>query len=54
MTWKDLVNKYFPNATSNECESILWSETSFPIGSVSCIEKQLKDFHMKSMEKIKT
>lgn len=44
MTWIDLVRKYFPNATDEEADFILWEKTCFPFGNVSQVEKQIKEF----------
>lgn len=44
MTWRDLVRKYFPNASDEECDFILWNRTAFPFASVDIIEKQIKEY----------
>ena len=42
MTWVELVKKYFPNASEEEIDFILWEKTCFPMGSAEEVEKQLK------------
>lgn len=41
MTWQDLVRQYWPSATDEEVDSILWNCTCFPFGSVDKIRDQL-------------
>lgn len=43
MTWYDLVRRYFPNASDELCEYILWEETCFPVGSVEDVERQIRE-----------
>ena len=43
MTWIDLVRKYFPNASEEECDFILWNRTAFPMASAEAVEKQIKE-----------
>lgn len=48
MTWNDLVRVYFPNATNEECEYILWNRTAFPCScDKDLIEKQLIEYKNK-------
>lgn len=42
MIWNGLVRKYFPNATDELCDLILWETTSFPMGNVAEVENQLE------------
>jgi len=42
MTWIGLVKKYFPNASDEEADFILWEKTSFPMGGLKEVEEQLK------------
>ena len=53
MTWGELVREYFPDATDDEVDFILWEKTGFPefwnIGvdgdtPLECLRKQLQDF----------
>lgn len=43
MTWWDLVRKYFPEATDEECEYILWEKTAYPMGNVNTVEQHIKE-----------
>ena len=43
MTWKDLVRKYFPNASDEECDFILWERTAFPLAGAKTVEEQIKE-----------
>ena len=52
MTWGDLVLEYFPEATGEDVENILWSHTGYPdfwrIGAdgntpEECARKQLQE-----------
>lgn len=51
-TWSDLVREYFPNASYDEVETILWEHTGFPafwstpadgLTPVECCRKQLQE-----------
>lgn len=42
MTWIELVKKYFPNASDEEADFILWEKTAFPMGGLKVVEEQLK------------
>lgn len=44
MTWDDLVKKYFPEASDDECDYILWEKTCYPMGEVEVIEKQIEEY----------
>ena len=53
MTWIELVKEYFPDATGEEAEYILWEETGFPAfwdiprdGRTveECCRKQLQEY----------
>ena len=41
ITFIDLVRKYFPDYTIEECDFILWERTCFPFGTLDMIEKEL-------------
>lgn len=52
-TWIEIVKEYFPEATDEEANHILWNETGFPcfwrLGEdgatpIECCRKQLKEF----------
>ena len=56
MTYSELVREYFPDATDEEVELILWGKTGYPefwnIGvdgdtPEECLRKQLQDFKNK-------
>ena len=38
----ELVLRYFPSATRDEADHILWNETAFPFNGVIALEEQLK------------
>ena len=53
MRWIDLVKEYFPEATDEQADIILWGKTGFPtfynIGidgdtPEACVRKQLQEF----------
>lgn len=44
MTWLDLVRKYFPDATDEEADYILWEHTAFPFAGIEYIEMQIKKY----------
>lgn len=44
MAWKDLVRKYIPDATEQECDYILWTKTAFPMDRPEQVELQIKEF----------
>lgn len=41
--WNDLVRKYFPNASDEEVDYILYNETAFPICGLETVVKQLEE-----------
>ena len=43
-TWLDLVREYFPDATDEEGDYILWEHTAFPFASVKHIEMQIAKY----------
>lgn len=43
MTWNDLVRKYYPYATDDDCDFILWETTSFPMTSAERVEQEIRD-----------
>ncbi len=44
MTWIDLVRKYFPDATDEYADFILWEFTAFPFAPAEHIEMQIAKF----------
>ena len=51
MTWNDLVRKYIPNATDEECEYVLWNKTPFPITlNAKIIQDYIKEYASKINE----
>lgn len=44
MTWNDLIRKYIPKASDDECDYILWEKTCFPMGEYDVIEKQIQEY----------
>ena len=46
MTWRDLVRKYFPNASDTICDFILWEKTAFPLVPAKEVEKQLQEYQV--------
>ena len=53
MTWVELVKEYFPSATDEQADYILWGETGFPcffnipkdgLTVEECLRKQLVSF----------
>jgi hypothetical protein len=48
-TWFDLIRIYFPNATDEYCDYILWEKTTFPLGSFENLERQIKEFAMQQI-----
>ena len=47
-TWLDLVREYFPDATDEEGDYILWEHTAFPFASVKHIEMQIAKYRFYS------
>ena len=43
MTWFELVRKYFPDASDDECDFLLWEKTAYPACSASHVENQLAE-----------
>ena len=43
-TYQDLVREYFPKATDEEVEFILWEKTAFPFASEATLREQLALF----------
>lgn len=41
MTWIELAKKYFPDASDELADAILWEFTAFPVADRETIEKQL-------------
>lgn len=48
MTWLDLVRKYFPDATDEYADFILWEFTAFPFAPVWYIEEQIAKYRFYS------
>lgn len=46
-TWYDLVRKYIPSASDDECDHILWEETAFPCAGLVHVEKQIAELASK-------
>ena len=42
--WIELVRKHIPGMKDKDCMDLLWSKTSFPVGSLEKIEHQLKQY----------
>lgn len=40
----DLVREYFPDASEDEADFILWERTAFPMNSVDGLRTQLAEF----------
>jgi len=43
-TWIDLVRDYFPNASDEECDFILWEKTAFPMCGFDKVKEQLEEY----------
>ena len=41
-TWLDLVREYFPTATDEQADQILWEHTGFPMDRIEAIREQLE------------
>jgi hypothetical protein len=41
-TTYDLVRRFFPEATDEECDFWLWETTCYPFGSILAVARQLK------------
>ena len=48
MSWIDLVKKYFPDASDELCDFILWEKTCFPFGPIEDVEEDI--IKLKAME----
>lgn len=46
LTWFDRVRSYFPNATEEQCEELLWNCTPFPCGNAEQVEGALRAAHV--------
>ncbi len=44
ISFEDLIRKFEPDLTDEECDFILMEKTSFPFSDLETIERQLKDF----------
>ncbi|MCP4392671.1 MAG: hypothetical protein GY804_00095 [Alphaproteobacteria bacterium] len=42
--FEDLIRKFEPDLTDEECDFILWEKTAFPFCDMETVEGQLKDF----------
>lgn len=43
-TWYDHVWEYWPEATEEACQAILWERTSFPFAGPAELKEQLDDY----------
>lgn len=43
-TWYDHVWEYWPEASEDACQEILWTRTSFPFASPAELKQQLHDY----------
>jgi hypothetical protein len=50
LTWIDLVRKYFPDATVEQADFLLWEKTCFPVGSVQAVEEHLREAALQSRQ----
>lgn len=41
-TWNDLVRRTYPDYSDDDCDSVLWNETCFPMGTVLMVARQIK------------
>ena len=48
-TMADVIREYFPEATDEECDDILWEKTPFPFGPVRPALKELLDKHLETV-----
>jgi len=48
MTWRDSVRQYWPNASDEEADGILWNCTCFPFGAPEKIKEQLSNLARRS------
>jgi hypothetical protein len=48
MTYNDLVVEVFPNATTEDCEKLLWYCKAFPFCDVEHTKRQLKEIYERS------
>jgi len=46
-SWYDCIRHYYPDATDEECEYILWEETCYPFSTEKAIEQIWKYFNKK-------
>lgn len=46
--WIALAKRIWPGISSNEADVLLWSCTTYPVGSDTEVEHALKDAYMKS------
>lgn len=42
MTGRELIREYFPEASDDDCELILWEYTSYPFSSIDEIREELR------------
>jgi hypothetical protein len=43
ITWLDLVREVAPDATDDDCHTLLWSATCYPFGSPDQVRKTLAE-----------
>jgi hypothetical protein len=44
MTWNEIIRYYFPGATDEYCDYLLWSETPFPFNNEKAMEMIYKKY----------
>ena len=47
MNWVELVQRHWPDISSEDANEVLWNATCFPMGSVEQIEEQVKEAYRK-------
>jgi len=43
-TWMEVVQRVFPAFTVEECDSLLWEATAFPVADAKTVISQIKDW----------
>jgi len=46
MTLLELVRLYFPDASEDKCDFIIWEKTAYPFASWITLERQLEEFKL--------
>ncbi|WP_226035728.1 hypothetical protein [Aquibacillus saliphilus] len=44
LKWYDVIRKYQPDATDDDCHYILWEHTAFPLTDEFTIHSQIKKY----------